>query len=132
MTTPNVSPVSPDDEKKLIQNRPSPEGRMIGEQLARLCDKAEIEIRKQFPDHDERCKSCAFRSGTLPNGCLITVMDALKATLECHPFMCHQDFDAKGEPTQLCAGFVILMGSTHIGEIPAPIQSIVAKWEYST
>lgn len=113
------------EDKKLIPNRPSPEGRMLGEQLARMCDIEE----KKFPNHAQRCKSCAFRAGTVPNGCLPTVMDALKATMEGEPFMCHQHFDKDGNPTELCAGAAILLGSqTHES---GDIKAITTDWEYS-
>lgn len=117
------------EEKKLAPNRPSPEGRMIGEQLARFCDIEEARLIKKFPNHAQRCKSCAFRAGTVPNGCLPTVMDALKATLEHTPFMCHQHFDKDGSATDLCAGAAILLGSQlHESE---DLKALAADWEYS-
>lgn len=53
---------------------------------------------------DERCKSCAFREGTLPNRCADTVLDASKCMLEGHEFHCHIDME-DGKPTRLCAGW---------------------------
>lgn len=89
----------------LVPNRPTPEGQALGGELARLTDQAEVEMLKRFPHHRQRCQSCAFRAGTIPNGCPETVMDALKAAVEGVPFYCHQDLDDKGHPTRWCSGW---------------------------
>lgn len=70
-------------------NRVSPEGRALGEQLVRLTAPAITKLAEQG-EPDERCKSCAFRIGTVPNGCLQTQADAIKAVIEGVPFLCHQ------------------------------------------
>jgi hypothetical protein len=95
-----------------VPNRPTPAGRLIGRELARLADKAEAEDLKRFPNQRPRCQSCAFRLGTIPNGCEETVMDALKCVAERVPFMCHQVKDADGNCTELCAGWVAAQGAT--------------------
>ena len=59
-------------------HRVSPEGRAIGEQQARMADGSIARLVAEG-EPDERCKSCAFVRGTVPNGCLQTQMDALKA-----------------------------------------------------
>lgn len=115
---------------ELTPNRPSPEGWILGEQLARLTDKAEAEVRQQFPNHASRCKSCAFRRGTLPNGCLPTVMDALKCVADGTPFHCHQQFDDNGVPTDLCAGWAIAAMSADAA-LRERLQPIVGDWELS-
>lgn len=104
----------------LIRNRPTDLGREYGENLARFCDQAEPEVRKEFPDHAKRCKSCAFRAGTIPNGCEPTVMDATKCMLEHKPFYCHE---TKSANPPLCAGWAIMMFKA--GE---PME---APWPYS-
>lgn len=71
------------------KNRVTPEGRAMGEQLARLTERS-IQRLAADGEEDGRCKSCAFRAGTVPNGCLQTQMDALKAVIEDVPFLCHQ------------------------------------------
>jgi len=110
----------------LVPNRPSSEGRLIGEQLARMTDKAEPEILAKFPDHPRRCKSCAFSAGTIPNGCLPTVMDAMKATMEMDPFYCHQPKPGPdGKPTTICAGWSIAI-SALVDRKPLP-----TPWKYS-
>jgi hypothetical protein len=117
-------------EKSLVPNRPSAEGRAIGEQLARLTDKSEPIVRAQFPNHKSRCKSCAFTAGTVPNECLPTVMDALKCVVDGIPFHCHQQFDDNGTPTDLCAGWAI--ASTQVDDrLIKAVGPLVAEWELS-
>ncbi len=81
------------------KNRVTPEGKALGEQMVRL---TELWIAHLAADGeaDERCKSCAFRAGTVPNGCLQTQMDVLKAVIEKVPFLCHQH-DREG---RICHG----------------------------
>lgn len=69
--------------------RVSPEGRSMGMQIARMTEPWIAELARNG-EPDERCKSCAFRAGTVPNGCLQTQMDVLKAVVERVPFLCHQ------------------------------------------
>ena len=81
--------------------RVTPEGRVLGENMARLYDVAERRLG-DMADPDERCKTCAFRSGTVPNGCPQTQLDISKCVAENIPFYCHQH---RG---QLCHGWVTL------------------------
>ena len=74
--------------------RVTPEGRAIGRQMADLADRAVARLATEG-ESDERCKSCAFTHGTVPNGCLQTQMDVMKAVVENVPFNCHQA-DRKG------------------------------------
>lgn len=84
-------------------NRVTREGRKIGAQMARLCD---IEVQKLIAEgewtEDERCKSCAFRLGTVPNGCPQTQMDVVKSVMEHEPFFCHMT-PTRG--TDVCGGW---------------------------
>ncbi len=116
--------------KELIPNRPSEEGKMLGEQLARLTDKAEKEARVHFPNHKSRCKSCAFTAGTVPNTCLPTVMDALKCVVDGTLFHCHQQFDDHGIPTDLCAGWAIATMSAD-DRLREAMQPIIGDWDLS-
>ena len=84
-------------EKQL--NRPTPEGRALGEQMARLISEPIMQIALQG-EPDARCSSCAFRQGTIPNGCPETQMDALKCVMEGTPFYCHMK-----EPRETCHGW---------------------------
>lgn len=108
----------------LIPNRPTPEGRALGEQLARFADAADVEQRKQFPNMEERCITCAFRKGTLPNGCPETVMDALKCVLEGVDFICHHSpKDANGAHTGICMGWFLLSSQrTELLKAPWPFS----------
>lgn len=71
-------------------SRVSPEGKALGERMARIADKACARLAAQG-EADERCKTCAFRAGTVPNGCMQTQLDVLKAVVEDEPFLCHHD-----------------------------------------
>jgi hypothetical protein len=81
-------------------HRVTPEGQLLGKQMARLYDIAEKRLGEQV-DEGERCKTCAFRAGTVPNGCPQTQLDISKCVADGIPFYCHQ---RKGE---LCHGWVI-------------------------
>lgn len=70
------------------KNLPTPEGQEAGAHMVRMAEPAIAEMEAHgFPD--ERCSTCAFRLGTLPNGCPGTVMDAMKCGMEGEPFYCH-------------------------------------------
>lgn len=101
------------------RNVPTPEGRQIGVQLARLCDKAEAAMLADKGAAPYRCASCAFKGGTFPNGCAETVMDALKCVAEGVPFYCHHsDKDERGNHTGLCAGYVVSRAAVEQGGEP--------------
>lgn len=91
-------------------NLPTEEGIQLGTRLAEF---ASIEASKK-PGIKERCQTCAFRSGTIPNGCPPTLMDALKCLIEGDVFMCHEE-------TRPCSGY-LLMKMDGKGKAP---------WEYS-
>lgn len=76
--------------------RTSPEGFACGAQLVRLTEPTIAALAAEG-EPDERCRTCAFRSGTVPNGCAQTMADAIKCVVEAHPFLCHQH-DRKGLP----------------------------------
>jgi len=54
----------------------------------------------------DRCSSCAFREGTVPNGCPETVLDAIKCVIEGVPFMCHHNM-VDGKATEVCRGWLV-------------------------
>nr|WP_315249229.1 hypothetical protein [uncultured Duganella sp.] len=85
-------------------HRVSLEGRKLGSVSARLADGECAALAREGED-DERCKSCAFRASTVPNGCLQTQLDVMKALAEDIPFMCHQHLDQRGRPTKVCHGW---------------------------
>lgn len=79
-------------------------GKRAGAFMAQLAD-AEIAALAREGDVDERCKSCAFRAGTVPNGCAQTQLDIQKAITEDVPFMCHCYRDKGGKPNRICYGW---------------------------
>lgn len=84
-------------------HRVTPEGKEMGAAMARLAD-AECKRLEAEDEADARCKSCAFRLGTVPNGCIQTQSDALKAVTDDVPFMCHSDVK-HGRFTVICHGW---------------------------
>ena len=85
---------------ELKRNLPTPEGRKGGAMMVRLTEPAIAELIAQG-EADERCPTCAFRLGTLPNGCVETVMDAMKCGMEGEPFYCHD----KHKAGEICHGW---------------------------
>ena len=71
-------------------------GREAGKIMADMADYACVMLIKDG-EQDERCKSCAFKRGTVPNGCAQTQADVFKAVVEGVPFLCHQN-NRKGWP----------------------------------
>lgn len=110
-----------------VPNVPCGTGRSLGAQLARFVDGEEAAEARALARGEavsrtallERCATCAFRAGTVPNGCLPTVMDAIKCAVERVPFLCHESAPAGG----LCAGWVKL---TRTGE-----GNAVVPWAFS-
>lgn len=101
-------------------HRVTSEGRAAGEQTAALYDKAEASLG-DTADPDERCKTCAFRAGTVPNGCAQTQMDVMKCVVENIPFYCHQD------TKRICHGWFTMRCALK-GKIPA---GTTVPWELS-
>lgn len=109
--------------------RVSPEGRVLGARMASLYDRA-LAVLAAEGESDERCKSCAFTHGTVPNGCLQTQMDVMKAVVEGIPFNCHQA-DRKGWP---CHGWYALravIGATEKVKGKLVDQVGPCPWEFS-
>ena len=105
-----------------VRNVAAPEGKALGQQLARLCDAAEPAARQLAPHLPPRCRSCAFRAGNhIPNGSPQTLMDALKCVIERVRFDCHE----KGRVGQPCSGWAIL-AVTGEGE-----PTLAAPWPFS-
>lgn len=101
-------------------HRVTPEGRTMGEETVALYDKAEAKLGDDA-DPDERCKTCAFRAGTVPNGCIQTQMDVMKCVVENTPFYCHQDLK------RICHGWFTLRCALK-DKIPA---GATVPWEMS-
>ena len=109
----------PTEDETHNHKRVTPLGRKLGQNIARLVQPGIDELAAEG-EPDERCKTCAFRAGTVPNGCIQTLGDALKAAMEgSRVFLCHQD---KGK---VCHGWFAwrFMGANR--------TDIKVPWEYS-
>lgn len=69
-------------------HRVTPEGRIAGFENCRLIEPIVQKLAREG-EPDDRCVSCAGRYGTVPNGCLQTQADFIKAVCEDVPFLCH-------------------------------------------
>lgn len=108
--------------------RVSKEGRALGTMWSNLADRAVVELAERDGEADERCKSCAFTFGTVPNGCLQTQMDVTKAVVEKKLFMCHQS-DRKGWP---CHGWYALTAVISEREkLKGALPVSTCPWEFS-
>ena len=109
------------------KSRVTSEGKELGEQMVRLTE-AWIAALNAEGEPDERCKSCAFRLGTVPNGCIQTQMDVLKAVVENVPFLCHQH-DREGS---ICHGwFAARVGIVQSEKQRGDKFEVVVPWEFS-
>lgn len=87
----------------LAPNEPCESGRALGAEMARLMTPQRERIMAENPGCRDMCHDCAFRAGSIPNGCLATVADALKCTLTSEEFNCHHGTD------RICAGYLFAM-----------------------
>jgi hypothetical protein len=102
-------------------------GLALGAQIQRLSEPAIARLVAEG-EPDERCKSCAFRQGTVPSGCLQTQMDVLKAIIESVPFMCHQA-DKRGE---ICHGWYAAgVELRRREELHGPLPVTTCPWPFS-
>lgn len=75
---------------------------------------------------EEMCKTCACQPGSVPNGCLQTQMDFLKAAVDGKPFLCHSPKDGR-----MCAGWVRARAELVANPLPPEAVALIAQWEYS-
>ena len=75
---------------------------------------------------DEMCKTCACQPGKVPNGCLQTQLDFLKAVVEGEKFLCHSPKDGR-----VCAGWVAVRAEHVANPLPREAQEFLSRWEYS-
>jgi hypothetical protein len=99
---------APKPGEPTIENAPTPEGRLLGLEIARLVDIEEQRSAADFPDQHPRCTDCAARAGTLPNGCEEPLFDLIKCAAEGVPFYCHKGMKEGESPKRLCVGWVHL------------------------
>lgn len=94
-------------------NEPSRLGWELGFHLDKFFNAAKLQ--------PERCRTCAFRSGTYANGSEQTVMDAMKCIMERVPFNCHEE-------NKLCAGYVSMCAETpNKTETPWPFSDEIGS-----
>lgn len=111
-------------------HRVTPEGHEIGKLTARLADAECANLAKQG-EEDERCKTCAFRAGTVPNGCIQTQSDAMKAVVEDVPFMCHAHKNASGHYNKICFGWFAVRCIADRREKATGEKLPPVSWEFS-
>lgn len=107
--------------------RTTPGGRALGRRIAAIAHRECTRLNGEG-EPDERCTSCAFRTGTVPNGCHQTQLDALKAIVENVPFLCHQH----GRRGQICHGWYAVRTAVTRAEAakgPMPINEV--PWDFS-
>jgi len=108
-----------------VPNVPTPEGRALGKELARLTELGFAKMKRDFPSAPGPCAECAFVAGTIPNGCAETVADALKCAVEGHPFYCHKGMK-NGEPQRLCAGWCAATEALEVMDSVKAIEKTLA------
>lgn len=109
--------------------RCTPEGRRLGELLVRLADKQIPKLALEGLA-DTRCASCAFRAGTVPNGCPQTGLDAFKALADGVPFQCHAVVPGTGK--RVCFGyFAAMLEIESRGGLPPEMKAVTDKYEFS-
>jgi hypothetical protein len=103
-------------------NRVTREGREMGANMARLADAECAALAVNHDEPDDRCRTCAFRAGTVPNGCMQTMGDATKAVI---------DKDGKGRYDRICHGwFAVRRVVNRARDAGAPLPA-AAPWEFS-
>ena len=117
----------------MSHHRITPQGQSMGKNATRL---AALGFKRLEADglanlglpmlRDEMCQSCACQPDTVPNGCLQTQMDLLKAATEGRPFLCHAPKDGR-----MCAGWVRIRAEVVANPLPAEALALLDKWDYS-
>ena len=117
----------------MTHSRVTPQGQAMGKSAARLAERGRALLADmglgsvQAPRlRAEMCKTCACQPNSVPNGCLQTQMDFLKAAAEGHPFLCHSPKDGR-----LCAGWVRVRAQLVATPLPAQLLTLLAKHEFS-
>lgn len=106
-------------------HRCTPQGRALGKSLATMATRG-LAVMEEAGMPDTRCASCAFREGTVPNGCPQTVLDALKCLAEGVRFGCHAPRD--GSP---CHGYTAAVLYTLDNPLPQELLDAAAKYPFS-
>jgi len=117
----------------MTHSRISPQGQAMGKSAARLAERGRALLADmglgsvQAPRlRADMCKTCACQPGSVPNGCLQTQLDFLKAAAEGTPFLCHAPMDGR-----MCAGWVRARAALVANPLPPQILAVLAKHEFS-
>jgi hypothetical protein len=100
--------------------RVTPQSIEVGRHVARMAESAVSRVAA-MGDPDERCATCAFRLGTVPNQCGDTLSDALKCVVEKEPFYCH-DKKRKGFPCHGWFAAAVITKDMPAGKAPWPFS----------
>lgn len=117
----------------MTHNRVTPQGQAMGKNAARLADLGRAILVEMGLDgaqaprlRSEMCKTCACQPGSVPNGCLQTQLDFLKAAAEGTPFLCHAPNDGR-----MCAGWVQARVVIAATPLPSQLMALLATHEFS-
>lgn len=117
----------------MTHSRVTPEGLVMGKAAARLAKLGRDRLVEMGLDgvkgpglRDEMCKTCACQPGSVPNGCLQTQLDFLKAVVEGVKFLCHSPKDGR-----ICAGWVRARAEHVANPVPPQVAALLAKHEFS-
>lgn len=72
------------------RGRISEQSTRTGAELARIAAVGQQILAARGVELPEMCRTCALREGTIPNRCVDTQADVLKAVLEGGRFLCHE------------------------------------------
>lgn len=118
---------------EVTHHRVTPQGQTMGSNAVRLAELGRARLEALGLENlsgptlrGEMCSTCACQPGSVPNGCLQTQMDFLKAAAEGKPFLCHAPKDGK-----LCAGWVRVRAQLVATPLPPEAMALIAKWEFS-
>ena len=118
------------------RTRVTREGRLLGAITARMAEAGErivSEVMGPGPVPAEirmrasMCQTCACRPGTVPNGCLQTQMDLLKAASEGSSFACHSPLDGT-----LCRGWAAVRAYVVQRPLPRKLRRALARHSFSS
>jgi hypothetical protein len=117
----------------MTHSRITPTGQAMGKSAARLAELGRARLMALGLDgltapglRGEMCKTCACQLGSVPNGCMQTQLDFLKAAAEGKPFLCHSPKDGK-----LCAGWVRVRAELVANPLPPAAMALIAAHEFS-
>lgn len=120
-------------DDSVTHSRVTPTGQALGKSAARLAELGGARLAEmgladvQGPRlRDDMCKTCACQLGSVPNGCLQTQLDFLKAAAEGTPFLCHAPLDGR-----ICAGWVRARAELVANPMPTQLMALLAQHEYS-